>query len=49
MDYGVSFMEVSGQTGKYIRESFNLLAEDILYENEELKASEGQSQCCSIL
>ena len=33
-------MEVSGKTGKNIRETFNLLAEDILYEEEELRASQ---------
>ncbi|KAL9980389.1 hypothetical protein ACROYT_G008976 [Oculina patagonica] len=49
IDHGVSFMEVSAKTGVNIRESFNLIAEDILYENEELRASEGRSHCCTLL
>jgi len=47
--HGVCFMEVSGMTGVNIRESFKLIAEEVLYENAELRESEGRNHCCRLL
>ena len=42
-------MEVSGRTGVNVRESFKLLVEEVLYENAELRESEGRNNCCTLL
>ncbi|KAJ7326530.1 Golgi vesicle fusion to target membrane [Desmophyllum pertusum] len=49
IDHGISFMEVSGKTGVNIKESFNLLTEEILLEDEELKGSTGPKNYCTLL